>query len=245
MASYLDWNANVGQTTPNPGTTINVGFIWPTWDSVNIGSNTWLRQTRIKVYQCPSDPSLGNCLDWCDGDASYAGNFLVFGGVNNINRTLTVANAASVWDGMARIPATFQDGTSNTILFAEKYARCNGTHNPGGTWWMRGVLHGAKSLSTREDSYPGDRLSAVFAGGVGYDGTRWLQGTASLFQVQPSNFLSRPGPCDNRLASSPHTGGMNVGLGDGSVRFLAQGISATTWAAALTPAGGEVLGSNW
>jgi len=38
---------------------------------------------------------------------------------------------------------------------------------------------------------------------------------------------------------------MNVGIGDGSVRFLAQGISANTWAAALTPDGGEVLGSNW
>jgi hypothetical protein len=38
---------------------------------------------------------------------------------------------------------------------------------------------------------------------------------------------------------------MNVALGDGSVRFLAQGVSSITWAHALTPAGGEVLGSDW
>jgi prepilin-type processing-associated H-X9-DG protein len=60
--------------------------------------------------------------------------------------------------------------------------------------------------------------------------------------VQPVNFLNN---CDNRLSSSPHTGGMNVLLADGSVRFLAQGLSASTWWAACTPSGGEVLGSDW
>src|SRR5438046_816873 len=67
MAVWLDRGANVGQAKPNPSKTINIGFIWPTWDSVNKGNNTWLRQTLVKTYRCPSDPSLGNCLDWCDG----------------------------------------------------------------------------------------------------------------------------------------------------------------------------------
>ena len=240
MATWADYTAAVGKVTPTTQT--NKGFIWPTWDSVNIGNNTWLRQTRIKVYQCPSDPSLGNGLDWMPGDASYAGNFQVFGGTAN-------TNSSTNWDGQARISATFQDGTSNTILFAEKYSRCDGT-GLGGTWWMRGVYHGAKSFNGlngpgSDDSFPGDRLSAVFAGGRGHDGTVWKTGTASLFQVQPQRFLSNPGPCDKRLASSPHTAGMNVCLGDGSVRFLAQGISATTWWRACTPNGGEVLGPDW
>jgi prepilin-type N-terminal cleavage/methylation domain-containing protein/prepilin-type processing-associated H-X9-DG protein len=245
MATWLDYNARVGQGNPNPATTINIGIIWPTWDSVNIGNNSWLRQTRIPVYQCPSDPSLGNCIDWCPGDASYAGNFQVFGGSANANIKPTVGNALAVWDGQAKIPATFTDGTSNTILFAEKYSRCNGAHNPAGTWWMRGILHGARTLGGGDDSYPGDRLAAVFAGGWGSDNTRWLQGTSSLFQVQPPNFLAHPGPCDGRLASTGHTGGMNVGLGDGSVRFLAQGVSPTTWWTAIVPNDGLVLGSDW
>jgi prepilin-type N-terminal cleavage/methylation domain-containing protein/prepilin-type processing-associated H-X9-DG protein len=242
-ASWLDPNAAVGQTNPNMGRVFNIGLIWPTWDSVNVGNKSWLRQTRIAIYQCPSDPSLGNGLDWQPGDASYAGNFQVFGGASN-------TNSSSNWDGGARIPATFQDGTSNTILFAEKYSRCNGTGNPGGTWWMRGVYHGFRSFNGlnspgSDDSYPGDRLSAVFGGGRGIDGTRWLTGTASKFQVQPRQFLNSPGPCDKRLASTGHTGGMNVALGDGSVRFLSQAISPTTWWAACTPAGGEVLPSDW
>jgi prepilin-type N-terminal cleavage/methylation domain-containing protein len=248
-AAWLDYTAQVGTQKPNPATTVNLGVIWPTWDSVSVGNNTFLRQTRVKTYQCLSDPSLNNGLDWQPGDSSYAGNFQVFGGAANTNTSVTLANGASVWDGQARIPTTFVDGTSNTILFAEKYARCDGTGAPGGTWWMRGVFHGLQSFASEQgqgdDSFPGDRLSAVFGGGVGIDGTRWITGSASRFQVQPGNFLQNPGPCDKRLASSGHSVGMNAALADGSVRFLSQSMSGGTWWAACTPAGGEVLGSDW
>src|SRR5262249_42526671 len=111
MATWLDTGAAVGGPPPNPATTINVGAIWPTWGSVNVGNDTWLRQTRIPVYQCPSDPSLGNGLDWTPGDSSYAGNFLVFGGVQNKDTQPVAANFNTVWDGKASIPRTFQDGT--------------------------------------------------------------------------------------------------------------------------------------
>jgi hypothetical protein len=36
-----------------------------------------------------------------------------------------------------------------------------------------------------------------------------------------------------------------VGIGDGSVRIVSTGLSHDTWKAALTPAGGEVLGDDW
>src|SRR5262249_21421955 len=90
MATWMDPGAPVGQATPNTKTTINIGLLWPTWDSVNTSSNIFMRQTLIPTYQCPSDPTIGRgaspsetgnqyCLDWCNGDASYAGNYLVFG----------------------------------------------------------------------------------------------------------------------------------------------------------------------
>jgi prepilin-type processing-associated H-X9-DG protein len=71
---------------------------------------------------------------------------------------------------------------------------------------------------------------------------------ASKFQVQPRNptgTSAAGGQCDRRLASSPHSGGIVVGLADGSVRFLATSVSGATWWAALTPANGEVLTNDW
>jgi prepilin-type N-terminal cleavage/methylation domain-containing protein len=249
-AEWLDFNGAVGQAAPNAASTVNVGAIWPTWSSVNISSRTWLRQQRIPVYQCPTDPSLGNGLDWQPGDSSYAGNFLVFGGINNQNTTPSSANYEFVWDGRAIISATFTDGQSNTILFAEKYARCDGTGSPGGTWWMRGVFRGSTQTpgtGGTQDSYPGDRLSAVFGGGIGRDGTVWLKGTASKFQVRPRNpaaTSANGGQCDRRLAVTSHDL-MQVALADGSVRNVSASINPTTWAAALTPNVGEILANDW
>src|SRR5262245_43627501 len=144
MAVWQDYTGVVTNPSqpPKPASTINVGAVWPVWRSVNVGQNKWLRQTRIPVYQCPSDFTLGNGLDWMPGDSSYAGNFLVFGGVANITTAPSASNYETVWDGFAILPATFTDGLSNTILFAEKLSRCDGTGSPGGTWWMCGVVMG-------------------------------------------------------------------------------------------------------
>jgi prepilin-type processing-associated H-X9-DG protein len=45
-------------------------------------------------------------------------------------------------------------------------------------------------------------------------------------------------------ASSYHTSGVNVCLGDGSVRFVRDSVDFTTWVGAGTKAGGEVAG-DW
>jgi prepilin-type N-terminal cleavage/methylation domain-containing protein len=83
-----------GGTTTTTGTISDLGkgTIWPIWESV-VGPtaanlpNGFLKQTKIPVYQCPTDPTIGMSKlgsgstppfsgnDWGDGDASYAGNF--------------------------------------------------------------------------------------------------------------------------------------------------------------------------
>jgi len=262
-AHYLDYNGSVQYnppSRPNSSSTIDVGVIWPTWDSVNVSSSptTWLRGTLIPTYRCPSDPSLGNgasgieedskCYDWCAGDSSYGGNFLVFGKFSYDPKTSLPVfpspnpkNYENVWDGNARIPRSMPDGTSNTIVFAEKYARCES--NPGscchGTWWMRGIFHGQKGspgVNDSDDSYPGDNLSAVIGGGS----TGSLVGpTQPTFQVQP-----KPGACDYRVASTAHAA-IQVAMADGSVHGASPTISKAVWYALLTPNGGEVLPGDW
>jgi prepilin-type N-terminal cleavage/methylation domain-containing protein len=266
QAKYLDYTAQVGGefVTPKPATTIDIGVLWPTWDSVNVSINKFLRQTSIPVYHCPTDPTLypygpegaSHAADWQYGDTSYAGNFLVFGNhpVGNLlskDVAPNTSNYETIWDAKRTLQG-FPDGTSNTIMFAEKYAACDSI-SLGGAWWMRGVFHGYSSPSQTpgtgapQDSFPGDRLSAVFAGGVGSDGVRWTQGPASKFLVKPrSPFAptSQGGQCDLRLASTSHEN-IQVAMSDGSVRSISSSIDPNTWAAALTPDVGDTLGSDW
>jgi prepilin-type processing-associated H-X9-DG protein len=78
-----------------------------------------------------------------------------------------------------------------------------------------------------------------------YDGqTAWTPAFAyasqGKFQTVPSEQQ-----CDPDLAQSPHAGGINAALGDGSVRFVSEQVSPRTWWYACTPSGGEVLGPDW
>jgi prepilin-type N-terminal cleavage/methylation domain-containing protein len=180
--------------------------------------------TPVKVYQCPSDPgpATGTIQDGnLDGWAitNYVANAQVFA---HTDGNWNVSNS----EGSASIPATFQDGTSNTVVFAEKLGVCSNpsVSNTAGSAWAR--------YSPNPSTY-----GPYFA-----YGTKNLVGPAYTFQVQPTPYNGR---CDFRLPSTGHTGGMVVGMGDGSVRLVNQGISPATWWAACTPAGGEVLGDDW
>ena len=126
----------------------------------------------------------------------------------------------------------------------------NGSHVHGGNWWMRGIYNSGTVTGTTPptatDSYPGDRVSGVFGGGRAGDGTRWYIGPMSkptTIGIPAPNTTA--GTCDRGMASSPHSGIIQVSLCDGSVRSVSAGIDANTWWFACTKAGGEVLGSNW
>ena len=60
------------------------------------------------------------------------------------------------------------------------------------------------------------------------------------FQIQPP-----AGKCDPVILASPHSGGMLVGLGDGSVKTVSPSISVATWLNACIPDSGVALGSDW
>ncbi|CAN5619921.1 DUF1559 domain-containing protein [soil metagenome] len=226
-------------------------FIIPFWETPGPNGIPYLKATPIATYKCPSDYSLGKAVarDWLPGDASYAANFQVFG--NRLNPT---SAAEADWDGKAKIPSTFKDGQSQTIMFSEKLAWCVGLTTPtahGGTWWMRGIYRiGTFTGSTpagANDSYPGDRLSPVFAGGRGTDSTQWLTGAASKFIVQPRDIFGNGAglkDCNNQVATTPHRV-MQVAMADGSVKALSAQISGATWWALCTVDQADTPGSDW
>ena len=192
----------------------------------------------VPIFLCPSDPSVGP-------DGVVMVNGVSFGASSYAPNAMVIAQNGP--QGKARIPTDIPDGTSNTILHAEKYARCSNTNmapqfRDGGTAW---AYSGAAPFPwqpppmspPRGGFGPGFAIRAFAAVGAPN-----AIGEASIFQVQPTPFL---GNCDPTRASTAHAGGILVGLADGSVRTLAPTMSGKTWWAAVTPAGGEVLGSDW
>jgi prepilin-type N-terminal cleavage/methylation domain-containing protein len=223
-------NPTTGLYDAGMGGNVNGGY-GPTFNPVSV--------TRVNFFVCPTDASVDFLTDpnWAPGgNVTYAANFQVFGNLR--------AQVNGVWDhtglasrGKAKIGADFPDGTSNTIMFAERYAN---------------AIDGVQGLERNNiwdhwDRYDEDTPGFCMRGLVQVPSGDQLDGPSSMFQVAP-NRLPVPGSTNNynwKLAQTSHTTGMNVALCDGSARVLAATMSPTTWWAACTPNGGEVLGSDW
>ncbi len=118
-----------------------------------------------------------------------------------------------------RYPTSFTDGTSTTIFFTDKLAHCNQDVYCNNYWPDWGPM--VSSSDHGDETGPG-----------------WGP------QIRPS-IIGGVGNCRGGLSSSPHPSTISVGLADGSVRNVGNNVSTTTWWAALTPNGGEVLASDW
>jgi prepilin-type N-terminal cleavage/methylation domain-containing protein len=201
-----------------------------------------VQNTRIKTFICPSDPSVGN---WINGgpfglpggpyDDCYADNLWVFGQPSTLTSPEALGHATG--QGHAVIPASFPDGTSNTIIFVEKYAACGasstGVPSGGNIWWSPwGILTGAC-------------FGAPCFGGDCYGTSSLGSGmppAVYLWQQQPNPWQTA---CNRDLPSTGHTGGIIVSLADGSIRFVAQGVSLLTWTLAANPQDGLPMPSDW
>ncbi len=205
-------------------------------------ANATVYNTSVKVVQCPSDPSMQNGRIQGianGGGASYACNFFAFGtATGSYSKGFPGPYTVTSWSwfGANRIAGDFPDGTSNTVFFAEKYARCEYPplmQTGGGTMWAHPNYNSGQSW------WP-----AVMAPDfVKYNANCYGPNAGAMFQVQPNPFLGAS--CDFTRASTGHSSGIQVALGDGSVRNVSTGISATTWWYAFSPNGQEPLGNDW
>ncbi len=184
----------------------------------------------VPIYICPSDPSATG--GWANAKTSYAYNANVFG----------AAFLGGWGQGSYRFPASISDGTSNTLFFTEKEVQSYG----GQSGWSPD-----SGFNCWSDWGPA--VSSVESGSQ-------PTGVNALFMVQPP-YCGNPavangcncnasgqgnGWCgDGNRANSPHTAGITAAMGDGSVRFVTQAVSAVTWWNAFTPAGGIPLGPDW
>jgi prepilin-type N-terminal cleavage/methylation domain-containing protein len=210
---------------------------YPQWDQGNPVAYSY----ALDVYTNHSDPSLPATNEYQGiAHSGYAANAQVFGRVDR-NGSLLGFN----WGGLGgggnggnKISASFKDGTSNTIMYTEKYAQCDPTRSPAfdwnGTWWNYGWV-------TDETWHLGGPFFACdYAGGSQV--YPYAIGIGSKFQAYPDP----SGPtCDPALAQSPRAGGILVLMGDTSVKLVNTSVDSSLWWAACTMNRGEPIPANW
>jgi prepilin-type processing-associated H-X9-DG protein len=231
-------------------------------DSSPYTGNRGLVQTHLKILQCPSTPQQnrvqdkmasprkkGACTDYAliDGVGS---KFNALAGLTVPADQIAVGpGITEAWDkcagqtGYTRPKNTLiqtSDGLSNTLLLSECAGRedvwrgkqrypANADNTAGNASCARGQ---GGAWATNDSPYP------LGGSDVGWCPVATTSPTAgaiptSLFRINGANDQSW-------LLYGFHDGGVNAAFGDGSVRFLAEGIAIRTLGAMGTRAGGEV-----
>jgi len=234
------------------------GFNWRYWilpyieqeNLFRVVSRSTLYATPVKVYYCPTrhTPQLIGGGTRCD----YNGN----AGTRFANGTPTVAPNTSNTSGMVDgvVINTYAglmrlnmitDGTSNTLLIAEKWlhpSRYN-TSGDGGNneqavnaGWDECVVRMGGGTFTYQ--YNGGQPAGPSAPSRTVDRT-------PRPDIEAPNVVNSSGAAVtiwNQSFGGPHTGGMTSVMCDGSVRTVRFGLDPNVWSAVCSRNGGETLG---
>jgi prepilin-type N-terminal cleavage/methylation domain-containing protein/prepilin-type processing-associated H-X9-DG protein len=127
--------------------------------------------------------------------------------------------------------AHIEDGTSNTIAFAERYANCP-KDVPGDPWIAWGRTHWLGTPATQYDSvfaWNTDNFPpfVINSGKTNWDGARDVPQIAPTMQN-----------CNPFFTQTAHPGAMNVLMFDGSVQSIAGDIEIATWTNYVAPRDG-------
>ena len=226
----------------------------PIGDNVNLRNS---RHTAVPMFICPSDKgATGNELGTgaygarrgsyrgCSGSGDMYGNSTdattgpwgvgVFG----------VRSGQSFDSSGPRVGVTLvavTDGTSNTLMLAEGLVPndTNGWGGPMGMVIYGNMAGGLFSASLTPNSTSPDRPIGPCPQTNG--DPSYLAPCQSL---GGNAWWTPSGAGAHAAARSVHTGGVNVALADGSVRFFSNSIDLATWRRMGTRAGGEVVSNQ-
>ena len=184
------------------------------------GTSKFVGAISIRTFACPSDatyPPDGYNNSEYSGEAqtlwgatTYAGNYEIFG-----KYFMSIDKISSA------------DGASNTLLFVECQAVCDGRKLADS-----GILRGCLWDWCEPNDDAGHASWPIY----GY----YPPPENATYQIMPP-----VGKCDYSQPNTAHRSGMQVGMADGSVHNVSPLVSYKTWQAAVDWNDGQVLGDDW
>jgi prepilin-type N-terminal cleavage/methylation domain-containing protein/prepilin-type processing-associated H-X9-DG protein len=223
-------------------------------------------QARVPVFLCPSDTGQSVCSNAyaIPGELAPTNYAFCLGTGTSKGRTNWLGSpydADGAFFAMSKVKLTdITDGTSNTVAASERILGAGGEQTTLGS---RAELDPQTMFvnpgAETNDANCGSTLRINFSQRRMYT---WVAGEPRCTsynhyyrpndRVNPDCVANFTGTADPQLRStghglttarSRHTGGVNLSLCDGSVRFVRDGVDlATVWRPLATRAGGEVLG---
>lgn len=199
--------------------------------------------SSIAVYRCPSDPQSFGTVASSHGHSYFPND----------------GHGLSVLDGFYRNahgrpvqPSDITDGLSNTAAICERRALLNvvvvGSDFTDESTWHHRIVRKTSAFILDRDQFADECESNSVPPLV----TQFMESSYNTVQT-PNRHSCRNGDTSNPdsgiyaaiTASSCHTGGVNLALADGAVRFISDSIDRKIWRALGTRNGGEAIGADF
>ena len=235
LFNAFDYNVNVSDGSG--------GFILGNLNHNSIGINANLANTALAAYICPSSPN--GSLRTGQTNGGYRWN-----GTSNKGGTDYVGNLGHIWAGWKDCGAV-PDSLVNDAIPGF------GTRGGAGTPWVNGEVAGEQSNINGVFKFSGGTAIRDCVDGTSntvgvFENMHWQGGNVAIFEYRNSSYSGwvsplaavhnmrnpinntkpawQQGANDLRCESpsSYHTGGIQVTLCDGSVRFLSENIDHGT-----------------
>lgn len=230
----------------------NIAALIPNADTAN-AFGSWCAN-KPSVFICPSDTERGESTTFGFSNYRYnAGSWNQINGWDGVfgMQVVSEGSPSTLLKGITLLDIT--DGTSNTAAVAEG---CNFPSGGGPTdkladCFEAGAISDTTIVAARANLLARNWQTSTLAGGSWRGrGYTWDEGSMwrGLYNhlLPPNNPCWRPGAYGRMIApsTSRHTGGVNVCLADGSVRFVTVSVDPDAWTATGTRKGGEALSIN-